>query len=311
MDANSNRQFPEVVGTFCLAVNLKNYLQYQGIYLSESVMGAILSYMGFFFTTDQLKTREVIHGRNGSFSDMFARFQKRVLTPLQEKRYVSFNEALIFINACIEEKIFPIVWIDSFYMDHSEYFNKATYWTLVILLEFKEDKIIYFDNGIRRITIDKLMKACYRKEKYWIYAYQTSLPFKMELNVAIQQGITGIVNDFRKYNRIKEMHQFHAFLVSCNDQESMFNLYYQLSRPGGLPQTRYEISNFLKEYSYNCYSKYYQEMSEQWKIIANLLFKLSRNWSKKNKHNIVSRLEHVIAMEEKGIKLLSSVLVYK
>jgi hypothetical protein len=286
----------------CFILNLKLFFYLKGFLLSDAILSIIVSYMGFYFTPDNIITKENIHGRNGSFWDMFKRLCQRINADLIKYQYTSFNDFLSGINGLIKNKDYPLIWINLKYIKRSLYFDINDYWTLVIILSVNRNNILYFDNGIKSILKKDFFMSISKRYNFSIYDFDLLGKDTLEFNT--QECMNNLISQLSSEG-IYAMINFYAFVKNCRDEGELFNFYYQLSRPGGLFTSRLLMSEFLLEISEIGLSNHYNKIADKWKIVSALLLKLSIVNSPEVRKRIVNRLEWLIQAERKGISELS------
>lgn len=310
-------------GTFCFLVNLKNYLNYYHLTVSESWLSGMASYMGFFYTSQLPASKEVIHGRNGSFAAMYERLASKLKMPPTQVQ-VSMNGGLLpYLGDLLRQGYLPLIWINDLYLDHSLYFELADYWSLVVVQQVSEEAILYFDNAERRIETSRFLQAVNSRGIAKVcFTTEDALEWKEEESGLIASGLehsldqlTNTTHSDGKFYGLEGMRQFAQDLQHCTDSGTIYNYFFQINRPGGLPVTRETMFSLLKEMGHRWPAldllhaqELYKELSNRWRLIGNLLFKLSRFPDKDLQERIVMRVHDARAMEERGVEALQQLI---
>jgi hypothetical protein len=316
-------KFPVSKGVFCFLSNLRNYLQYYGLNISENFLSVAIGYMGFYFNKNTLASREVVHGRDYSFNILFERFRECIDTPVQEYRDYCDERTICFLKGLLNEKIVPLLWINDFYLKHTEYYKRCEYKSIVPVIAIEGQKVMYYDNAIREMAISEFLNAvafagvC---EAYYIKG--RSVNWKADKAVIVQNGLgtiaQGLTNAYRHwefYTGIEGMKQFMLAVEGCNDKDTIFNYYYQLNRPGGLAVTRENMGIFFTQWCdeneqqalQEC-RNIYERLSTQWRVISNNLFRLSRFYNVELHVRIIERIQDVIDMEIIGANCIEELV---
>ncbi len=312
--------FNSLKGRFCFLSNLQTYINFQGLPCTESVLGAVIGYLGFYYTDKKVDSGEVILGRNGSFEDMFDRLQNQLAEQLQEDR-LQAQDCLEYIDMQLKGNKPPLVWINDYYLSYSPYYNKAEYWSLIIVLDISESGITVYDNEVRQVDKQAFMRAINQEGRLRAYNPKHGSPiWKSSEATAIISGLTkaaelfdGGPSDGDGLYGFKGMTHFAEALAQCNSSSEIYNYSYQMNRASGPTVTREYMSilciELMKSYSSLDLEKcaaLYQNLSEQWRKIGNLLFKLSTNLDKDLRVRLVERIHKAIALEMQGVLLIKS-----
>ena len=308
---------------FCLLDNFRYYLSLYGLSLPDSLLGGMLGLWGFFFTRNNSINDEVINGRNGDFCAIFDRFQNLLTPSLTNKKIVlTKNNHEPFLRELSKHKT-CIVWVDNFFINYSVYYKKTHYKSPLILKKVNPQTASVYDNGEKNILLEDFLLALIKDGKTFnIYYNPTSfLTWKSGKRLSIREGLSYILENMKAKNGlngaftgITGMYIFSEELEKCTNQDVLFNYYYQLNRPDGLAVCRSKIAEMLQllkdKYNISVITaekiQDYQNLSHEWRLIANLLFKLSVSYCEDLKQRVISRIHNIIRIEEDGLKELAT-----
>lgn len=316
--------FPEETEGFCFLSNFKNYLRFYGINVSKSWLGGIIGCLGFYYSSKPLKSNEVIHGRNGTFEDLFDRLQNSLFEPLY-KDVIKVDSYLIpYINNMLAQEDIPLAWINDYYLEYSPYYKLADFWSIVPILEINDDNVTFFDNGIKQIKQNTFMEAVNKNcEARFYFSKKKFLKWACGEISVMESGISSTVKGFYADNLSKDefngflgMERFLVDFKLCDDKMAIYNFYFQMNRPGGLSLTRNNMRQLLIELKNKWHFieneeaiKIYEELTDQWRKIASLLFKLSGVNDVDLKSRIADRILKAVENEKKGVALLENITV--
>lgn len=315
--------FPIEEGDFCLLVNLRNYLDYYGLKVTENTLEVILGCYGFYFNGDIRDHGDLLNGRNGSFKDIFERLQKCLKSELVVNEISSDKFEMKYLVNLINKKKFPMVWINSKFLSHTNYYDKNTYWSLVTLLKITVDQVTYFDNGVKEISQNTFYKAILNNNHIKIiHPKDNQITWKFSnrdmIRIGLMDSIKTLTKEQANYkvqeSGIKGMYKFKNQIMTYDDSDAIYHLFFLLNNPSGLMLTRRRLLDFLSSLS-----KLYPDidaericevmkrLSENWGNVANLLFKLSRTLDKNLQSRIEDRISTCISDESLAIELLNDV----
>lgn len=312
--------FPDQKGKFCLLSNIRNYLWVHDICFTEDWLGGILGCWGFYYASPGSGTNEVLHGRNGSFYDIFNKLQIRLPISLTKTVLDAECDVLDQLKKLQSRSNPLIVWVDSFFLGYSLHYLKDHCKCLVLLLQIDENEVIIFDNGMHKADKGQFLQATDMEEIYFCdFIEKNDLYWKTNGAQAIVKGLqdivfglTDIVAKNNGFYGFRGMEQFVLDLAACSDLGIFYDYYFSLSKPGGLYLSRTSISRLCKEIGIKWGGLYtgqivdqYGDLAEQWRKAANLLFKLSVSGDCDLRNRIVVRINKIIELEKKCMKTLS------
>jgi len=301
----------------CLTSCLCRFSEIFGINCSQEWLEGVLGIFGFYYTNNTREDGNVLHGMNADFMDIFQRYQ----TILQESlmcKTIEHNHD--FIEQCREilKKHGPsLVWIDEKNMSYSPYYQKASSRSLVILYEMNEEKTVYFDRCKRECdTAFFLTSIDMDGEKRLYYVQEKELKLKYEEKQLCLIGVDRVVNHMNRQSLIEN--EYYGFVgmkrlledaKQCSSLDTFYNHYYQINRPGGLSYTRNNMGTFLEKMrsvfdqdQLSNLSNSYKELSQEWRLIGNMFFRLSQRMDSSVLERNIKRLLNVIQKEEEVIK---------
>lgn len=318
-------KIPFEKGSFCILSNLRNYLHYYGLTVSEAWLGGIIGYMGFFYTKNPIATKEVIHGRSGSFEYMFQALQQQLENPLEYLKVKADKDVTREVGRVLSKYKLMLVWLNDFYLEYSPYYKLGEFWSLAIMLEVQDSKVIVFDNGFKELSCDAFLQAvnCNGEGRFY-YTTESGLNWCESENTLLLHGLSRTVS--RLENKIKDGDEFFGIcrienfaedLSKCRDLEKIYNFYYQMNRPGGLALSRENMKKIFIQteakgfaYQVNEAVMIYDKLSEGWRKIACLLFKLSNFEDLSLRGRIVERVYEILEYEKKGLMSIKALIGY-
>lgn len=309
-----NVTFPLTKGRFCFITNLNNYLQSANIYLSENEFACSLGYWGFHF--DNSKEMNVC-GRNDDLKTLFQSF--KTIYSLTDFTCDSFskNVSLDFLQKSIKKNIYPLIWIDSYYLEHSIYYNKAHNDAVIVILHADQDNLCFFDNELHTINTDLYFSILKTKKLPPTYYYLTNMNHYNKEQL-ISKGFTKIVTNFSTdspYSGHNGIRLFLNHFKQITNKQDVYDVYFQLNRPGGLTISRQMFSELLLELQNNSnwiinrkVIDIYENLANDWRLIANLCFKLSFEYNSTLHNRIADRIENVFLNEKIGHEELKVII---
>ncbi len=311
-----------VKGYFCFLANLKEFLNYYGFYCTENWLGGIIGFMGFYYSMKELPSKEVIHGRNGSFDELFNCLQERLDMHLISEVFSSENECLNKMKFILKTKNPVLVWVDQYYLNYSTYFETAHYWSLVNITGIYDDSVNLYDYETRCVSKDQFLKSIKDRGKVRIYYKNNKFIGYVGTEAeVVSAGLSRVVDMMQKrsdkdgYYGIQGMECFMDDLPLYNDKKKIYNICYQLNRASGTTATRRSMCSYLNELKSkwelldtNSCLNLYAELEECWKMVGNLVFKLSSTMDKELGLRIKERIKKIISLERKGLGYLQELI---
>lgn len=287
-------------GTFCALCNTKSLFEYYGYKLSENMYCGLSSYLGFFYTRENLESKEILYGRIGNHEKILKNLCNALNVKIREKRIQDNEEAWMLARKSVNKNIPLLLCVDDFYLEYHFYFDKIHYLRVVDLIGVNEEEgvVFLYDIEKRINSIENLKKARNtevngrKTNNMW---YEFEFPDKFPpLIQPIRNGIRksiGIMLDkksdktrFYGTTGIRTFAEDIGKWMNKWGQEKLYenieNMYVQINRPGGPTVSRSLFSKFLFEASHiinkkELYKigKEFKEISRAWEIIGNLFFK--------------------------------------
>ncbi len=316
-----SRAYFDETGVFCFLVNLRCYLQCYHLDMSESTLAAMLGYWGFYYSAVAVPSKEVVHGRSGTHEDLFARFMHCLAQPLTHVQLATGKECLQSLRELLEQDHIPLVWINDFYLAHTEYAGIASYWSVVPILDVREDQVLFFDNGRYRLNPQVFCKAVDRNGQVDIHYTSLRTIWQSEsAEKAIARGLMITVDRLggasidNEYQGVYGMVAFMRDVERSRDMPALYNYYRQLNRPGGLSITRGQMHDLCTALQHrwpalsteHC-AAIYNQLSNTWRVIANLLFKLSRTDDRQLQQRLAQRIRDIVDLEQEGFESVKAI----
>lgn len=322
-------------GTFCALCNTKSLFEYYGYKLSESMYCGLSSYLGFFYTRENLESKEILYGRIGNHDIILQGLCSALNITLNEKTICDNEEAWILAKERLNKNVPLMLCVDDFYLEYHFYFNKIHYLRVVDLIGFDEGEgsVFLYDIEKRTNLIENFKRArnsevngIKTNNMWYEFEFPPEFPpliepIKNGINQTVKimldkesnktrfYGITGIrtfAKDVGEWVKKWEKDELYA---------NIENMYVQINRPGGPTVSRYLFSKFLFESSgiinnnelYRI-GKEFEEISRAWEIIGNLFFKWGAG-ADDVIPRIQSRLLKIADKEEKLFTTLRDIVI--
>lgn len=124
-------------------------------------------------------------------------------------------------------------------------------------------------------------------------------------SLLIKNGLNQMNDCFNKSGK-QMLTEFRWELEHLTDTNRFYEYYYSLKMPGGLTNSRLALANIsdivkmktLLKSNIKIICDFGERLSYQWKMIANLLFRLSEQYELDLHQRILNRLDEVIIMEK-------------
>lgn len=281
---------------FCLSNSLEHYFKLGNVEIKNWQIFLAMNIPGFHYKTLQNPNTEILNGISGTpekLLENFAALFKVKLIKCSKDKLLNQKAILAFVDD------YDLQYSNSFKKYHNIRF---------VSLEIKEDnECLMFDNGYKDLelkTNSDLLLSCYEiKNKFDVYTYSD---YNNVISNAIQNGYLMPNNTF-----VDDMSTFINELKQQSkplDSEILYNLFSFINRSSGPTTTRLQMAESLEFLSaenetdvFNELKTQYHNLSEQWRTIGNLFFRISNNWSKQHFERIIERLEKVFLDEQKII----------
>lgn len=321
---NSEKVFVARKGNFCLLANLINYMDYHGLQCNEEWLCGIIGYVGFYYTSLNIPSKEIVHGRSGSFRSLFERLQKQLAHEFQSYRISTDISLINDLEELLDRLNTVLIWIDDYYLDYSPYFRLSHYESLVVLLNIEGEYARIFDNEIHTVPIDVFLEAVSYNGWVEVYFSESQLQWKNSKSASVAKGLRWSIDCFYSGNNsdnefygFEGMARFSDAVAACGNVDEINNFYVQLNRPGGLSVTRQYLCRFLemmnKSWSIPDIQEsilLYSDLSEKWRKIGNLLFRLSQNPDSDLRDRILKRISEAVGLEREGINKLNKLVMH-
>jgi len=281
---------------FCLSNSLEHYFQLGNVDIKNWQIFLAMNIPGFHYYTLQNRNVEILNG----ISDTPKKFLDN-FTTLFKVKLIECSKNKLFNKKAI------LAFVDDYYLKYSSAFKK--YHNIrFVSLEIKEDNgCLIFDNGYKvldlKIDSDLLLSFYEIENKFDSYTYSD---YNNIISDAIQNGYLMPNDTFAD--------EISAFITELKqqskslDSEILYNLFSFINRSSGPTTTRLQMAESLDFLStendtdmFNDMKMQYNNLSEQWRTIGNLFFRISNNWSKQHFDRIIERLEKVFLDEQKII----------
>jgi hypothetical protein len=281
---------------FCLSNSLEHYFKLENAEIKNWQIFLAMNISGFHYNTLQNRNAEILNG----ISDTPEKLLNNFVTLFKVK-----------LAKCSKNKLFNkkaiLAFVDDYDLPYSNTFNKY-HNVRFVCLEIKEDnECLIFDNGYKDLALkidSDLLLSCYEIEnKFDAYTYSD---YNNIISNAIQNGYLTPNETFAN-----EMSTFITELKQQNkplDSEILYDLFSFINRSSGPTTTRLQMAESLDFLStegdtdvFNDMKMQYHNLSEQWRTIGNLFFRISNNWSKQHFDRIIERLEKIFLDEQKII----------
>jgi len=281
---------------FCLSNSLEHYFKLGNADIKSWQIFLAMNIPGFHYNGLQNRNVEILNGISGTPEKLLDNF-----TTLFNVKLIECGKNKLFNKKAI------LAFVDDYDLQYSNTFKK--YHNIrFVSFEIKEDnECLIFDNGYKdlELKIDSdLLLSCYEIDNKF-YSY-TDSDYNNIISDAIQNGYLMPNDTFAD--------EISAFITELKqqsnslDSEILYNLFSFINRSSGPTTTRLQMAESLDFLStenntdrFNDMKTQYHNLSEQWRTIGNLFFRISNNWSKQHFDRIIERLEKVFLDEQKII----------
>lgn len=300
--------------SFCFLTNMTFFLQSRNIIISENLLGILLEMYGFYYSRIET-SYEQLNGRNCTMEELFDRFERYMKEGIISYQ-VSKDKQLSQINKVLEEYQVAIVWIDDYFDSASLNYKKYHVMRPVVVKEIRENEIDIYDIYLKTIS-KELFYELLCGEVFNLFVLKKEYIFCLDENKEIKNGL---INTARMYLGDIEgqgKKAFQMFIADFNDTqdcEQIYRYYIQIIRNGGCANIREYMKNFFEQYGeyifgMNECQRFVDACSEsynQWHLIGNLMFLLSKNGDTNLRQRIVKRMELLYMKECEMFKVLLS-----
>ncbi|MDI6734997.1 MAG: DUF4872 domain-containing protein [bacterium] len=287
-------------GTFCALCNTKSLFEYYGYKLSEAMYCGLSGYLGFFYTREDIESREILYGRIGNHDIILKNLCNALNIKLNERTIYDDKEAWVLAKESLNRNIPLLLCVDDFYLEYHFYFNKIHYLRVVDLIGFdeKEGTVFLYDIEKRTNSIENFKRARnsevngIKTNNMW-YEFEFPIrfppliePIKNSINKTVKIMLDKEGNETRFYGTagIRTFAEDIGEWMEKWEKDELYanieNMYVQINRPGGPTVSRSLFSKFLFEASGVINNKElykigreFEEISKAWEIIGNLFFK--------------------------------------
>lgn len=281
---------------FCLSNSLEHYFKLGNSNIKNWQIFLAMNVPGFHYNSLQNPDVEILNGISDTSEKLLDNF-----TALFKVRLIECSKDKVFNKKAV------LAFVDDHYLPYSNAFEK--YHNIrFICLEIKENnRCLIFDNGYRDLDLNidsNLLLSFYEiEDKFYSYTYSqcndiiTDAVQKGHLmpNATLADEISTFINELRQQSE-------------SLDSEILYNLFFFINRPSGPAATRLQVAeslNFLSAENYsdmfNDMKTRYMNLSEQWRTIGNLFFRISKSRSQKHFDRIIEKLENVFSDEQETV----------
>ena len=279
---------------FCLSNSLEHYFKLGNSNIKNWQIFLAMNVPGFHYNTLQNPDVEILNGISDTSDKLLDNF-----TALFKVKLVEYSKNKVFNKKAV------LAFVDDYCLPYSNAFKK--YHNIrFICLEIKENNngCLIFDNGYKDLNVNiesNLLLSFYEIEnKFDSHAYPHCNDI---ITDAVQKGYlmpnNTLADEISSF--INELKQQRKTL----DSEILYNLFFFINRPSGPAATRLQMAeslNFLSTENntdiFNNMKTRYMNLSEQWRTIGNLFFRISKSWSQKHFDRIIENLEKVFLIEQ-------------
>ena len=287
----------------CILINIRNYLKYHGIERSDNWYLGALGSFGFYFTENARSDQNALDGIGISFNEIFTNLQGILLHPFT--KYSDITEPLTNKRICL-------AWIDEYFMEWSLYYGKVHLFSLIIILKTLGEQYLCFNNGYHNIDRDQLDESIYYAGNEIFFWDGNQIEYKMTDDELVKNGFANIIKNMRDQSHSEKGFEGLQYFINkvevCDTSEEMDNYYFQINRPSGPKNTRKMLYELISEIDYAsiCPNReIYDRLSGEWKLVGNLLFRLSGNiYDDDLRTRIIKRLKNIQCMEKEGLDIL-------
>ena len=277
---------------FCLSNSLEHYLKSGNADIKNWQIFLAMNVSGFHYNSLQNRDVEILNGISGASGKLLDN-----LTSLFKVRLVKRGRNEIF------SKKRALAFVDDYCLPYSNSF-KRYHNIRFVSLEIKENnECLIFDNGYKGLDLkidSGLLLSFYEIEnKFDSHAYCNNVIIDAVKHSYLMPN-SSFVDEISTFT--SELKQQGKSLSS----KTLYDLFFFINRPSGPATTRLQMAdslNFLSaENNANMFDDMkarYADLSEQWRTIGNLFFRISNSWSEKYFGRIIEKLEKVFLDEQK------------
>jgi len=303
---------------FCLLMNLRYFLMRYGLCVPIETIGLYLGFTGFFIADDMTADGDIIHGRNCDTHSLFLRFQRIIapnILPVCENDY---QDPLLW-----DKHKQSLVWLNQRYLPYSPNHLVSDCDTLAVFVARYDDVVTIYDYGLRDLMLEDFIKSLnYNCEPLVMRYVCDKINFAMDKSQMIINGIRYLYNcKQNQMNRIQKgvygpegMMLLRNRLNEIRDGHVLYNIYLQMSRPGGVIKTRETIQKAFKTLyeesgidTSQTAGVTYGDLASEWLMIANLIFRLSADYDRELRKRIQVRIDNIIEKEGNAMNVLKAV----
>lgn len=287
-------------GTFCALCNTKSLFEYYGYKLSENMYCGLSNYLGFFYTRENLESKEILYGRIGNHDIILKNLCNALNIRLNERTIYDNKDAWILAKESLNKNIPLLLCVDDFYLGYHFYFNKIHYLRVADLIGFDEKKgiVSFYDIEERTNSIENFKRArnseingIKTNNMWYEFEFPIEFPPLMEpIKNGINQTVKIMLDKESSETRFYGITGIRTFAEDVGgwvkkwEKEKLYtnieNMYVQINRPGGPAISRSLFSKFLfeagdiidKKELYKI-GEEFEEISRAWEITGNLFFK--------------------------------------
>lgn len=292
--------------SFCFFRNMSYYLSANNP-VNSDVIGAVLGAYGFRYYPDNT-SYEQISGIRMTFDDLLHAFLQYIKADWREEIFIEYDT---LVNRTKSYGLPCLFWIDDYYLPFSIHYQESHFCRPVILTT-QNSGIQIFDNNILPVRADKIIREMVEAHEIkivFLNKFNQCFQWDKQFVEDIEFGIKCIHENFFQTDSNHGERGLFALLnyfTEENKKEMYYQLYFQMNRAGGLVKTRLNLSNVFKiiinhnlaktERVRQC-MQYFADLSEEWRMIANLIFRISQIDDDLLKQRLVQRMRQNIDRE--------------
>ncbi|MDD4492817.1 MAG: hypothetical protein PHV32_00460 [Eubacteriales bacterium] len=290
---------------FCLMNNLSFFLQSHGISINETELSIITGCYGFMYLSHETEF-ERLKGVNASFFELFTRMQTNICCQFKKHQFYQADEYIKSLIYYLSQTGAIVVWINDYFKKDSVHYLKNNVCRPVVVMAANSKEIQFYDMGIKVSNIKQFVNMTDENGLSVFTAYTAKEKImQCDKNLLIKNGLNQMYDYFNKSGK-QMLAEFRRELEHLNDTRRFYEYYYSLKMPGGLVNSRLIFANIsdimnieaLIKNNIKIICDYGEKLSYQWKITANLLFRLSEHYESDLHQRILHRLDEIIIMEK-------------
>lgn len=299
----------------CLMNNVAHFLSSHGLAVTNEQLCLISGCYGFLYQPDALRY-ERLSGLNGDFAELFEHIQDSIFCKWIKVELFDPETYLAQIDEITRDYGPVIVWINDYVVEESVHYQIDCFYRPIVVIGVEYMLVRVFDNGFLTMPARQFFDSTiHRNDQTFGYQMvnETQLQWVLPPNEQYDCGFRRMIDKFHSSGSMM-LSDYRQSLVHETTSEVLFEYYYSIKMAGGLVPTRMQLADIerlgtLSGEITEVFNYKEQQLSYQWKMIANLLFRLSENYSKDLRDRILRRLDDAILLEHEAIEILSKGLI--